>query len=212
MALATDKKKFADGAYYSADTSGKVSRRMNYARYLNKTGHDTEEINKFAKKYKLELPGYVESQTKEQRSQSWKAFNAKVEAAVNEAYKDAPDAVKASVYHVITDDNYNFPFGKIGDQKQKNDTGITDLDKYEGGGWGRGGRRGRRGGRRGRRGRGGGGGSGGGGTVPKTATGAINGKVTDPFGKVSGRGGKSNLDDAYRKKYAKLIAESRKKH
>ncbi len=220
MALSTAKKNYADGAYYSADTDGKVSRRMNYARYLNKTDHTTKEIYDFADKYNLELPKFdYENTTAKERGEGWRAFNKKVEAAVNKEYKDATDAVKAAVYHVITDDTYNKPFGDIPDMTQKNDTGITKLDELENKGRGRG-RRGRRRGRRG----GGGGGSGGGGEVPATATGAIKakatktagpkasrlGKITDPFGQISDVTVKSNLDNAYRKRLKKLREKSRK--
>ena len=62
-----------------------------------------------------------------------------------------------------------------------------------GGGWGRGGRRGHRGG----------GGGGGKGKMPSTASGAIKGKVTNPFA-GSNTSSASNLNDAYRKKVRKL--------
>lgn len=59
------------------------------------------------------------------------------------------------------------------------------------------------GGRGGRRGRRGGGGGSGKGKMPKTASGAINGKVTNPFA-GSNTSSASNLNDAYRKKVRKL--------
>ena len=211
MTLANDKAKFTDIAYYSSDISGKVSRRMNYARCLDKKGYSTKQIYDFAKKYDLKLPK-TQDLDKEGSSNAWKAFNAKVEAAVKKEYGDKPLEEQAAVYHVITDDSYNRPFGDIGDYGLKGDTGITDLDARDYGGWGRGRRRGRR--RRGRGGYGGwggGGGSGSGATMPETASGAIKGKVTNPFGKVADYTIKSNLDDAYRKRTKKLRESSRKK-
>ena len=210
MTLANDKAKFTDIAYYSSDVSGKVSRRMNYARCLNKKGYSTKEIYDFAKKYDIKLPK-TQDLDKEGSSNTWKAFNAKVEAAVKKEYGDKPLEEQAAVYHVITDDSYNRPFGDVGDYGLKGDTGITDLDARDYGGWGRGRRR-----RRGRRGYGGyggwgGGGSGSGATMPETASGAIKGKVTNPFGKVADYTIKSNLDDAYRKRTKKLRESSRKK-
>ena len=98
------------------------------------------------------------------------------------------------------------PFGEIGDYSLDGDTGVDGGGK---GGYGHGRRRGRRGGRRG--GHGGGGGSGSGATMPTTASGAIKGKVTNPFGKVSDYRITSNLDDAYRKKAKKLREANRKK-
>ena len=92
----------------------------------------------------------------------------------------------------------NNPFGAIGNYAHDGDTGITaDEDGKSGGG----GRRGR-----GRRGRGGGGGGSSKGTMPKTESGAIKGKVTDVFG-GSNSSKASNLNDAYRKK-AKKSRES----
>ena len=204
MSLANDKAKYKDGAYYSADTSGKVSRRMNYARGLNTKGYSTKEIYDFAKEYDLKLPN-TSGLDKSERGKAWAAFDAKVEAAVNDKYGDKTREEKALIYHVITDDSYHKPFGDVGDYSLDGDTGITDLDARENNGWGR--RRRRR--RRGGWGHGGGGGGGGaafnpevnkaGGTAKQTITKA---KVSSPF--TSNTSKKSNLDDAYRKRAKKM--------
>lgn len=211
MSLANDKAKYKDGAYYSADTSGKVSRRMNYARGLNTKGYSTKEIYDFAKEYDLKLPN-TSGLSKSDRGKAWAAFDAKVEAAVKDKYGDKPLEDQALVYHVITDDSYHKPFGDVGDYSLDGDTGITELDARENNGWGRRGRRRRRGGW----GHGGGGGGGGGaafnpevnkagGAAKQTITKA---KVTSPF--TSNTSKKSNLDDAYRKR-AKKLREAQKK-
>ena len=210
MTLANDKQKFIDIAYYSSDVSGKVSRRMNYARCLDKKGYTTKQIYDFAKKYDIKLPK-TQDLDKEGSANAWKTFNAKVEAAVKKEYGDKPLEEQAAVYHVITDDSYNRPFGDVGDYGLKGDTGITDLDARNYGGWGRGRRRGRRRRGRGGYGGGGGGGSGSGATMPETASGAIKGKVTNPFGKVADYRIKSNLDDVYRNRTKKLREATRKK-
>lgn len=206
MALATSGKNYKDGAYYSADENGKVSHRMNYARCLNEKGYSTKQINKFAKDYDLDVETYGWT------SDQWKAYDDKVANAVRDKYGNKPLEEQAAIYHIITDDSWHHPFGEVGDYSLKGDTGITDLDARDTSGWGHGGY-GRR--RRGYRRRGwggyGGGSGGGGGTMPTTASGAIKGKVTDPFGKVSKFGAKSNLDDAYRKKARKLAEANRKK-
>lgn len=212
MSLANDKAKYKDGAYYSADTSGKVSRRMNYARGLNEKGHDKKEIYDFAKEYDLKLPKTT-GLDKADRGKAWAAFDAKVEAAVKEKYGDQPREVQALVYHVITDDSYHKPFGDVGDYSLEGDTGITDLDARDNSGWGGRGRRGWH--RRGGWGHGGGGGGGGaafnpevnkaGGAAKQTITKA---KVSSPF--TSNTSKKSNLDEAYRKR-AKKLREAQKK-
>ena len=204
MSLANDKAKYKDGAYYSADTSGKVSRRMNYARGLNEKGYSTKEIYDFAKEYDLKLPN-TSGLDKSDRGKAWASFDAKVEAAVNDKYGDKTREEKALIYHVITDDSYHKPFGDVGDYSLDGDTGITELDERENNGWGR--RRRRR--RRGGWGHGGGGGGGGaafnpevnkaGGAAKQTITKA---KVTSPF--TSNTSKKSNLDDAYRKRAKKM--------
>ena len=207
MALSTkDGDKYNDLQYYASDTSGKVSRRMNYARCLDNKGYKTKDINKFARKYDLDV------KTSGWTGEQWRAYDAKVEAAVKKEYGDKPLEEQAAIYHIITDDSYHQPFGAVGDYSLKNDTGVAGLDDRDTSGWGHGGY-GRR--RRGYRRRGwggyGGGSGGGGGTMPTTASGAIKGKVTDPLGKVSKFGAKSNLDDAYRKKARKLAEANRKK-
>jgi hypothetical protein len=212
MSLANDKAKYKDGAYYSADTSGKVSRRMNYARGLNEKGHDKKEIYDFAKEYDLKLPNTT-GLDKADRGKAWAAFDAKVEAAVKEKYGDQPREVQALVYHVITDDSYHKPFGDVGDYSLEGDTGITELDARDNSGWG--GRRRRGWHRRGGWGHGGGGGGGGaafspevnkaGGAAKQTITKA---KVSSPF--TSNTSKKSNLDEAYRKR-AKKLREAQKK-
>ena len=206
MSLANDKAKYKDGAYYSADTSGKVSRRMNYARGLNEKGYSTKEIYDFAKEYDLKLPN-TSGMEKADRGKAWSAFDAKVEAAVNDKFGDKTREEKALIYHVITDDSYHKPFGDVGDYSLEGDSGITELDERENGGWG--GRR-RRGWRRRGWGHGGGGGGGGGATfnpeVNKAGGAAkltiTKAKATSPF--ASNTSKKSNLDDAYRKRAKKL--------
>lgn len=208
MSLANDKAKYKDGAYYSADTSGKVSRRMNYARGLNKKGYSTKEIYDFAKEYDLKLPN-TSGMEKADRGKAWSAFDAKVEAAVNDKYGDKTREEKALIYHVITDDSYHKPFGDVGDYSLDGDAGLAALDARDNSGWGRRGYRRRGWHRRGGWGHGGGGGGGGaafnpevnkaGGAAKQTITKA---KVTSPF--TSNTSKKSNLDDAYRKRAKKL--------
>lgn len=204
MSLANDKAKYKDGAYYSADTSGKVSRRMNYARGLNTKGYSTKEIYDFAKEYDLKLPN-TSGLDKSDRGKAWAAFDAKVEAAVNDKYGDKTREEKALIYHVITDDSYHKPFGDVGDYSLDGDTGITDLDARENNGWGR--RRRHR--RRGGWGHGGGGGGGGAAFNPEVNKAGGAAKQTITKAKVSNLSTsntsmKSNLDDAYRKRAKKL--------
>lgn len=113
---------------------------------------------------------------------------------------------KACLFEYIAGGSSNNPYDSINDYLKWGEN--TDEDGYGGYGYGYG-RRGRGGGWG--RGGGGRGGSGSGGAMPKTASGAIKGKVTDPFSTSNGSS-KSNLNDAYRKKYAKLVKEARKKH
>lgn len=87
--------------------------------------------------------------------------------------------------------------------KENNDEEWGVENKSSGG-------RGRRGHRRGGWGHGGGGSSGSGGAMPKTESGAFDGKVTNPFSTSNGSKA-SNLDEAYRKKAKKLRESSRKK-
>ena len=204
MSLANDKAQYKDGAYYSADTSGKVSRRMNYARGLNEKGYDKKEIYDFAKEYNIKLPD-TQGLSKSDRGKAWSSFDAKVEAAVRDKYGDQPREVQALVYHVITDDSYHKPFGDVGDYSLEGDSGITELDERENNGWGR--RRRRR--RRGGWGHGGGGGGGGAAFNPEVNKAGRAAKQTITKAKVSSLSTsntsmKSNLDDAYRKRAKKL--------
>ena len=204
MSLANDKAQYKDGAYYSADTSGKVSRRMNYARGLNEKGYDKKEIYDFAKEYNIKLPD-TQGLSKSDRGKAWSSFDAKVEAAVRDKYGDQPREVQALVYHVITDDSYHKPFGDVGDYSLEGDSGITELDERENNGWGR--RRRRR--RRGGWGHGGGGGGGGAAFNPEVNKAGGAAKQTITKAKVSSLSTsntsmKSNLDDAYRKRAKKL--------
>ena len=208
---------------------------MNYARCLNEKGYSTKQIYDFAEEYDIKLPKTYDM-SKDQYVTTMKAFNAKVEAAVRDKYGDRPLEEQAAIYHVITDDNYNKPFGDVGNYGLDTDTGITDLDAKSG----HGGRWHRRRRRRGwhRRGYGGGGGGGGGGSMPKTEAGTYEGKISDaktskikakdvtsdsnyrakvtkysvsnPF-KVTNTSSKSNLDEAYRKKIKKLREANKKK-
>lgn len=231
MSLATNKKyKFDDRNYYAADTSGKVSRRMNYARCLNEKGYSTKQIYDFAKEYDIKIPKTA-NMSKDQYVSTMKAFNAKVESAVRDKYGDKPLEEQAAIYHVITEDRYNKPFGDVGDYSMDSDTGITELDaKSSGGGYGY--RRRRRRGYR-RRHYGGHGGGGGGGSMPKTESGTYEGKITDAkvkkltakdlslghhfkakvsnTSKTSNTSKPSNLNDAYRKRINKLMLENTKK-
>lgn len=136
MALATSKKKHRDGAYYSADTGGYISQRMNYGRCLATKGYTTKQINKFAKEYDLDQnkSGWD--------GDDWKAYKEKTAAAVRDKYGNRSQEEQAAIYHVIVGSDWNEPFGQIGDYSQKNDTGVTELDKQDGYGGRR--RRGRR--------------------------------------------------------------------
>lgn len=180
-------KGYRDGAYYI--TSTYVEERMNSARCLQtKYETKTKEIKKFADKHNLVYD--------EDEGWNKKACN-KVIKAINKDYADAPAEKKASIYQVITGDHENKPFGEIGDYSLKKDTGLSTEEKSKGG----------RGGRGRRRGHGGGGSGGGKGEMIKTESGAVKGKVTNPFG--SNTSSKSNLNDAYRKKVKKLREQTR---
>lgn len=117
------------------------------------------------------------------------------------------DDEKACLYEVLySGGNYKNPYkSQIDDHLKWGKNRDTDSSSGSGGygGYGR---------RYGRRGRSGGSGGSGGsskGTMPKTESGAIDGKVTNPF-KNSDVTKPSNLDDAYRKKLKKLREETRK--
>lgn len=120
---------------------------------------------------------------------------------------DNPDEA-ACVYEVLYNQGrYRNPYkSEIDDHLEWGENHDDDWGTATGGTGGRGGRR--RGRRRGGWGHGGGG-SGGSGTMPKTASGAFDGKVTDPFA-TSKTSKASNLNDAYRKKAKKLREQNRK--
>ena len=117
------------------------------------------------------------------------------------------DDEKACLYEVLySGGNYKNPYkAEINDHLKWGENHDDDWGdgKSGGRGYGRGGW--------GRRGRGGGGGSGSGGAMPETASGAIKGKVSDPFAKTTNGSKDSNLDDAYRKRVKQLRASSRKR-
>lgn len=194
-AMICAKNGYRDGAYLIAGAFiGKE--RMNAARCLTE-GHSGEDfewtdkrVNKFCKKYEL---------YQDKKEYTWDLEQ--VADAVRKEYGDKTPEEQAAVYTVITGDTENNPFGEIGDYSHKNDSGLLE-DKEKGGKGGRG-----RGGRGRRGGRGGGGSSKG--TMPKTESGAIKAKVTDPFGGSNGTKS-SNLNDAYRKRVRKL-RETKKK-
>lgn len=103
---------------------------------------------------------------------------------------------KAAVFGLIKPNAEN-PYGEVGDYSLDSDKGAS----YDNDGSGRR----RRGHRRGRHGHGGGGGRGKGGSAASTST-----KKTANV-KVSDVTTKSNLNDAYRKQYAKLRSDAKKK-
>jgi len=187
-AMILAEKGYRDGAYYIA--SQYLDSRMNAGRCLAE-GHSNgklkwtdKRVNDFCSEYNIV------------HDKNYKWDNEYIVKCIKSKYGGKSMEEKAGLYQVITGDTENFPFGEIGDYSHKNDTGLEDGKKSGG-----------RGGRRGRRGHGGGGSGGGKGTVPKTESGAINGKVTNPFS--SNTSSKSNLDDAYRKKLKKLREQTR---
>ena len=192
-AMICAKNGYRDGAYLIASPYiGKA--RMNAGRCLVE-GHSGEDfkwtdkrINKFCKKYDITAD----------KNHKWDLEQ--VADAVRKEYGDKTPEEQAAVYVVITGDTENNPFGEIGDYSHDNDSGLLEDEKKKGkGGRGRG---------RGRRGRGGGG-KGSKGTMPSTSSGAIKGKVTDPFAGSNGSKA-SNLNDAYRKKVRKLREQMNK--
>lgn len=117
---------------------------------------------------------------------------------------------KACLFQYLNNNASKNPYAIIADHLNWGTEPDADLGGR--GGWGRRGYRRRGRGGWGRGGGGGGGsGSGAGGTPPATASGAIKGTITDPFGKTTNGSKKSNLDDAYRKKARKLMESTRKK-
>ena len=189
-ALIFANKGYRDGAYFI--TSKYLDSRMNAARCLA-DGHSGEKfkwtdkrVSKFCKEYELV----------DDKQHQWDLKQ--VENAIRDKYPNKTAEEQAALFTVITGNIEDNPFGEIGDYSHSNDSGLFGDDKGKGG-------RGRRG-RRGRR--GGGGGSSKKGTPPKTSSGAIDGKVTDPFSTRNGTK-KSNLDDAYRKKAKKMREKTR---
>lgn len=190
MSLATAKKiGFKDRAYYIANSSDPmVMEKMNAARgFSKKYGHKTKEISTLAKQ--ADALGDNNTYLK----------NDEIINACNNLKGNNEE--KSMAYILLGGKPGKNPFGAIGDYSLDGDTGITADTDDGSGGRGRGGRRGHGGH---------GGGSGGSkGTMPKTASGAIKGKVTNPFSTSNGTK-KSNLNDAYRKKAKKLRDQSRK--
>jgi hypothetical protein len=189
-AMICAKNGYRDGAYLVAGAYiGEA--RMNAARCLTE-GHSGEDfkwtdkrVNKFCKKYEI---------YQDKKEHTWDLEQ--VADAVRKEYGNKTPEEQAAVYTVITGDTEHNPFGEIGDYSHKNDSGLLGEEKKKGrGGYGRRGRRGRRGG--------GGGGGSSKGTMPTTESGAIKAKVTDPFSSSNGTS-KSNLNDAYRKRLARL--------
>lgn len=106
---------------------------------------------------------------------------------------------KACLYEYLSGSSSKNPYGQIKDWLRWGDEPLEEDGFGSGGYGGRG---------YGGRGYGGGGfGSSGGGTMPKTASGAIKGKITNPFSTSNGTSA-SNLNDAYRKKARKLRKQS----
>lgn len=197
MSLATGKADFKDRAYYISNSGdSNMLIKMNAARgYAEKYGHSTKQLIKLGKKADSDGNTYLS--------------NEEIESACQTIKKGKATSEEKAMAWVLLGGNPNKnPFGAIGDYSHDGDTGITmDEEEKSGGrgghGWGR------------RRHRGGGGGGSSKGTMPKTASGAIKGTVSDPFSGISRIGGrsggsastntrKSNLNDAYRKRVKKL--------
>lgn len=201
MSLATGKADYKDRAYYiSAPDDKNILVKMNAGRgYAEKYGHTTEQLIKLGKKADKDGNTYLS--------------NEEIEAACKTIKKGKATSEEMACAYVLLGGTPNKnPFGAIGDFRHDGDTGIQSLEESFGGKGGRG--------RGGRRRRGGGGGGSSKGTMPKTESGAIKGKVTDPFSgspskltvtKVGGNSRTSNnittarstLNDAYRKKARK---------
>lgn len=191
MSLATGKADFKDRAYYISNSGDKnMLIKMNAARgYSEKYGHTTKQLIKLGKKADTDGNTYLS--------------NEEIESACMTIKKGKATSEERAMAWVLLGGNPNKnPFGAIGNYAHDGDTGITADDDGKSGG---GGRRGR-----GRRGRGGGGGGSSKGTMPKTDTGAIKGKVTDVFATSNGSKD-SNLNDAYRKKVRKLRGQLNKR-
>ena len=189
MSLATGKADFKDRAYYISNSGdANMLIKMNAARgYAEKYGHTTKQLIKLGKKADADGNTYLS--------------NEEIESACNTIKGGKATSEEKAMGWVLLGGNPNKnPFGSIGDYSHDGDTGITMDDDGKSGGHGRRGR--------GRRGRGGGGGGSKKGTMPKTESGAIKGKVTDVFANSNGSKA-STLNDAYRKKVRKLRKELR---
>lgn len=190
MSLATSKKvDFKDRAYYIANSSDPMMLdKMNAARgFSEKYGHKTKEISKLA----LQADALGDGNTYLKNDEIINVCN----------QMKGNNEEKSMAYILLGGKPGKNPFGEIGDYSHDGDTGIQSLEEDKSGGHGGRGRR--------RRGRGGGGGGSSKGTMPKTESGAIKGKVTDVFAS-SNTSKASNLNDVYRKKVRKLRKELHK--
>lgn len=189
--LASGKTTFLDRAYYISN-----SRDENYAIKMNAARGYTSRYNKTTEDIcKLALKADKKGDNNTYLNQS--------------EIRDVCDRIKGNselkaMSFVLLGGNPNKnPYGSIGDYSLENDTGIKadgESSSSGGRGWGRRGRRR------------GGGGSGGSskGTVIETGSGAVDGKVTNPFSSGSNGSSASNLNDAYRKRLKKLREQTRK--
>ena len=189
--LASGKTTFLDRAYYISNSRDEnYDIKMNAARgYTSRYNKTTEDICKLA----LKADKKGDNNTYLNQSE----------------IRDVCDSIKGNselkaMSFVLLGGNPNKnPYGSIGDYSLENDTGIKadgESSSSGGRGWGRRGRRR------------GGGGSGGSskGTVIETTSGAVDGKVTNPFSSGSNGSSASNLNDAYRKRLKKLREQTRK--
>ena len=189
--LASGKTTFLDRAYYISN-----SRDENYAKKMNAARGYTSRYNKTTEDIcKLALKADKKGDNNTYLNQS--------------EIRDVCDSIKGNselkaMSFVLLGGNPNKnPYGSIGDYSLENDTGIkADGESSSSGG--------RRYGRRGRRRGGGGSGGSSKGTVIETTSGAVDGKVTNPFSSGSNGSSASNLNDAYRKRLKKLREQTRK--
>ena len=189
--LASGKTTFLDRAYYISN-----SRDENYAIKMNAARGYTSRYNKTTEDIcKLALKADKKGDNNTYLNQS--------------EIRDVCDSIKGNselkaMSFVLLGGNPNKnPYGSIGDYSLENDTGIkADGESSSSGG--------RRWGRRGRRRGGGGSGGSSKGTVIETTSGAVDGKVTNPFSSGSNGSSASNLNDAYRKRLKKLREQTRK--
>ena len=189
--LASGKTTFLDRAYYISNSRDEnYAIKMNAARgYTSRYNKTTEDICKLASKAdkKGDNNTYLNQSEIRDVCDSIKGNN----------------ELKAMSFVLLGGNPNKNPYGSIGDYSLENDTGIKadgESSSSGGRGWGRRGRRR------------GGGGSGGSskGTVPETTSGAVDGKVTNPFSSGSNGSSASNLNDAYRKRLKKLREQTRK--